>query len=93
MNNITELVNGIKNVGTGGWDSLKTIASFLNYVMHPNLIVSALWDYTQAYAFWICMLVSMFCAIFYAFGFKKCFKWIPASIAIFTLIKYIGSVF
>ena len=93
MNDISTLVKGIKNIGSEGWQSLKTIAHFLNYIIHPSLIVSALWTYTQAYAFWICLMVAMFSAIFYALGFKKCFKWIPASIAIFTLIKYIGSVF
>lgn len=93
MNDISTLVKGIKNVGEGGWDSLKTIASFLNFIIHPSLIVSALWHFTEAYAFWICLMVAMISAIFYAFGFKKCFKWIPSSMAIFALIKYIGSVF
>jgi len=93
MNNITSLVDGIKNVGVGGWNSLKTIADFLNYLMHPGLIVSALWSYTQVYAFWICLLVAMLCAVFYSLGFKKCGKFVPASMAIFTLIKMIGSAF
>ncbi|MBU3112021.1 hypothetical protein [Clostridium lacusfryxellense] len=93
MNNITSLVEGIKGAGADGWDSLKTIAKFLNYLMHPSLIVSALWNYTQAYAFWICLLLAMLAAIFYGLGFKKCAKWIPGSIAIFTLIKTIGGAF
>ena len=93
MNNINALVDGIKNVGVGGWNSLKTIAEFLNYILHPSLIVGALWNYTQVYAFWICLMVAMFCSIFYALGFKKCAKFIPASFAVFTLIKMIGSAF
>lgn len=91
MNKITTLVAGVKNVSVDGWDSLKTIAQFLNFIMHPGLIIHALWTYTLAYAFWICLIVALFSAVFYAFGFKKCLKFIPGSMAIYTLIRMIGS--
>lgn len=93
MNNITSLVEGVKDIGAGGWDALKTIAKFFNYVMHPGLAIHALWNYTLAYAFWICLLVAMISMIFYALGFKKCAKWIPGSFAIYTLIRVIGGTF
>lgn len=93
MNNIKSLIDGAKSISSDGWDSLKTIAQFLNYVMHPGLAIHALWNYTVAYAFWICLLICLLAAVFYALGFKKCAKWIPGSIAIFTLIKTIGGSF
>ncbi|MBZ9633104.1 hypothetical protein [Clostridium sp. FP1] len=91
MNNITELVKGLKDVGVGGWDAIKSIGKFLNFLMHPSLIIKALWDYTLIYSFWICLFVAMLAAIFYALGFKKCAKYIPGSIAVYTLIKMLGS--
>lgn len=93
MNKITALVETIKDTGTGMTDSLKTIASFLNYVLHPGLAIHALWNFIAAYAFWICLIMCLLATVFYALGFKKCAKWIPGSIAIFTLIKTIGGAF
>lgn len=93
MNNIKAFIDGAKAISTDGWDSLKTIAQFFNYLMHPSLIVSALWHFTMAYAFWICLLVAMLSMIFYAIGFKKCAKFIPGSISLFILLKMIGSAF
>ncbi|MBU3098405.1 MULTISPECIES: hypothetical protein [Clostridium] len=93
MNNITTLVDGIKNVGADGWNSLKTIATFLNYMIHPSLVVKLLWNYTQIYSFWVCLFIAMFSIIFYGLGFKKFIKYVPGSIAVYTLIKMIGSAF
>jgi|GEM_PF-7026593 len=93
MNNITALVEGTKNIGVAGWDSLKTIAKFLNYLMHPSMIISALWEYTQAYAFWVCLFVALGSMLMYGFGFKKFAKYVPFSLAIYSFIKYIGSAF
>lgn len=93
MNNITGLLEGIKNVSSAGWESLKTIADFLNFIIHPSLVVHALWNFTQVYAFWICLLVAMLAAVFYALGFKRFAKWIPGSMAVFTLLKMLGSAF
>ena len=93
MNKITTLIDGVKSLGSDGMNSLKTISTFFNYLMHPSLVVNALWQYTLVYSFWICLLVAMLCAVFYALGFKKCGKFIPASMAIYTLILTIGSAF
>jgi len=93
MNNITGLIKGVKNVGASGWDSLKTIATFLNYLMHPSMVVKALWEYTLAYSFWICSIIAVLSVVFYAIGFKKCAKFIPGSLAVYALIKMIGSAF
>jgi len=93
MNNITELIKGTKDIGVDGWNAIKTIGSFLNYVMHPDLAMRALWGFAQVYAFWICLFVALGSMLMYAFGFKKFAKYVPFSIAIFSLIKYIGSAF
>jgi hypothetical protein len=91
MNNIKAFVDGVKSIGNDGWNSLKTIADFLNYLMHPSLVISALWKYTQIYAFWICLLVAIISIICYSFGFKKFAKYVPASLAVYSFIKFIGS--
>ena len=93
MNNITNLIDGVKNVTASGWDSLKTIADFLNFIIHPSLIIQALWNFTETYAFWVCLLIAILAAVFYALGFKKFAKYIPGSMAVFTLIKMLGSAF
>lgn len=90
MNNIAELV---KNIGTDGWGAIKTIGNFLNYIIHPSLIIKALWQYTQVYAFWICLFVALASMIMYGFGFKKFAKYVPFSMAAYSFIKYIGSAF
>ena len=91
MNNITSLISTVKGASVDGWDSLKTIASFLNYIIHPSLAVHALWQYTVIYSFWICLFVAMFSMVFYTLGFKKCAKFIPGAMAFYTLIKMIAS--
>lgn len=92
MNNITALVDTVKNAGTSGWNSLKTIATFLNYVMHPSLVINALWGFTQAYAFWICLLIAMICALLSAVGCKKLTKFIPVSAIVYAIIKSVGAI-
>lgn len=93
MNNITGLLEGIKDIGVDSWVALQSIGRFLNYIMHPSSIISALWQFTLAYAFWICLFVALLSAVFTVFGFKKCFKYIPFSMSIYTLIRMIGSAF
>ena len=92
MNNITSLVANVKGAGVDGWNSLKTIATFLNYLMHPGLVIHALWNYTLAYSFWICLIVAILATILYAIGFRKCLKFVPLSMIVYSLIKTIGSV-
>lgn len=93
MNNIENLLVGIKDIGVDGWNAIKTIGEFLNYLMHPGLIFSALWEYTQLYAFWICLLVAIISLLLYSFGFKKFAKYAPVSMAAYSFIKFIGSAF
>lgn len=75
------------------WQAIKTIGKFLNYLIHPGLVLKALWKYTIIYSFWICMFVALISMVLYALGFKKYAKYVPGSIAIYTLIKMIASGF
>lgn len=93
MGNTKNIIDGLKSAGSGGWNAIKTIADFLYYLMHPGLIVQALWHYTVIYSFWICMFVALISAILYGLGFKKCAKYVPTSIAIYTLIKMLACAF
>ena len=93
MNNIKSFIEATKDIGADGWNAIKTIGEFLNYLMHPGLIFSALWEYTKIYAFWICLLLAIISMILYSFGFKKFAKYAPASLAAYSFIKYIGSAF
>jgi len=44
-------------------------------------------------SYWVCLSVALFSLIFYAIGFKRCAKYAPASIAVYALIKMLGSAF
>lgn len=81
----------IKDISGDCWDALKTIAKFLNYLMHPSLIFKGLWYYTQLYSFWICLFIALISAILYGFGFKKFGKYVPFSLAIYSLIRMIAT--
>jgi len=74
-------------------NSIDTIGKFLNYVMHPSLILKGLWNYTVIYSFWVCMFTALIAIIMYALGFKKYAKYAPASIAIYTFIRMLASAF
>ena len=93
MNNISGLIEGLKSIGTDGWAAIKTIGSFLNYIIHPSLIIKVLWQFTQVYSFWVCLFVALASMLMYSFGFKKFAKYVPFSIAAYSFIKYIGSAF
>ncbi|WP_238886361.1 hypothetical protein [Clostridium sp. YIM B02551] len=93
MNSIKEIVDLAKGIGSDGWNTLKTIAKFLNYLMHPKLIIQALWHFIDIYSFWICLAVALVCIILYGLGYKKFAKYVPTSMAIYSLIKVIGSAF
>lgn len=86
-------IESLKGAGVDGWNAIKTIGSFLNYIVHPSLAVKALWGFTQVYSFWICLFVAIGSMLMYSFGFKKFAKYVPFSIAIYSFIKYIGSAF
>lgn len=93
MNNIKTLIDGIKGIGTDGWDAIKTIAKFLNYLMRPGLVFHMLWETIVMYSFWICLFVSLFALVFSTLGFKKLLKFVPGSLAVYFLIQMIGSAF
>jgi len=93
MNNISTLVENVKDIGVDNWNALKTIGSFLNYIIHPSLAIHALWGFTQVYSFWICLFVAMGSMLMYGFGFKKFAKYVPFSMVIYGFIKFIGSAF
>lgn len=79
LNNINENLIGIKN--------------FLDYVLHPSRIFIALWNWTFAMSFWICLFIALFSLISYMAGIKKYAKLMPFSVTIYALIQAIGSVF
>lgn len=74
-------------------ESLDSIAKFLEYIMHPSRIFIALWNWTFAMSFWVCLFVSLFALISYLCGFKKYAKLMPFSVTIYALIQAIGSAF
>lgn len=90
MGSIKGLIEGVKDVGVGGWNSIKTIADFFFYLMHPGMILQALWKYTVIYSYWVCLVVALLSIIFYVLGNKKAAKFIPGSFAIYALIKAIS---
>lgn len=71
-------------------EELKIIGKLL---LNPSLIFKGLWDYTVAYSFWVCLLVALLAAVFYALGFKKCAKFVPGSMVVYSLIRMIASAF
>jgi len=93
MEDIKAIIEFTRDIGVDGWNALKTIGTFLNYLLHPSLIIKALWTYTNIYAYWVCLFIAIFALILNGIGYKKFTKFIPGSIAIYSLIKLIGSVF
>lgn len=73
-------------------EPLKTIQSFLDYILHPSKIFMLLWHWTLQYSYLICLLICVSAILLYIFGFKKSGKWIPFSIGIYTVLQAIGSV-
>jgi len=93
MNNIKDIVEGIQSIGGDGWEAIKNIGKFLNYLMHPSLIFAGLWHYTVIYSLWVCMFVALVSVVLYALGYKKLAKYAPTSVIVYTLIKAISSAF
>ena len=91
--NITYPAPVVASILGAEWESLKTIGHFLNFLIHPSMILQGLWNFTVVYSYWVCLLVAMLAAIFYVLGFKKCAKYIPGSIAIYVLIQMLKDVF
>lgn len=87
------VIEGLKTAGGDGWSAIKTIASFLNYLMHPGLIFQGLWQFIVMYSFWICMFIALISLILYSFGFRKFAKYVPFSISIYVLIKMLVGAF
>lgn len=73
-------------------ESLKTIAKFFDYIMHPAKVILILWNTTLQLSFIICLSICLASILLYIFGNKKYAKWAPISIGIYTLIQAIGSV-
>lgn len=83
----------ISSMGNDSWEAIKTIGKFLNYIMHPSLILMGLWKYTVIYSFWVCLVISLVSLILYAIGFKKLGKYVPLSLVAYSFIKMIASAF
>jgi len=71
-------------------ESLKNISTVAMYLLHPGMIFQALWNYTVIYSYWVFLIIALLACVFYALGFKKCAKYIPASAAVYILIKAIA---
>lgn len=90
---MSDLIELLKNIGSDGWEAIKAIGKFLYYLMHPKLLLAVLWHCIELYSFWICLFVALIAFVFYSLGFKKMAKFIPGSIAIYTLIRMIAGAF
>jgi hypothetical protein len=93
MNNISNVLDGLKSAGNDGWNAIKTIAEFLNYLMHPGMIFRSLWNFIVLYSYWICLFVALISLVLYSLGFKRFAKYLPASVSIYVLIKMLAGVF
>lgn len=71
-------------------ESLKAIASLVDYLLHPTKILVSFWNFTWEISFLICLCVALISLIFYICGKKKAAKYIPCSLIVYTIIQAIG---
>lgn len=61
-------------------NSLKTIATFFNYIMHPTKILLLLWNWTFQLSYFICLLIALFGFFMVVSGNKDYKKYIGGGI-------------
>ena len=72
-------------------ESIKNIGTMAMYITHPGMILLAAWNFTVSISFWLFMFTCLISLILYGLGNKKCAKYVPTSIALYTLISMIAS--
>jgi len=93
--NIVDVSNktmGLKGTLDSISEPLKTIQSFLDFLLHPTKIFILMWHWTLEYSYLICLIMCIIGTLLYILGRKKSGKLIPISIGFYTLIQAIGSV-
>lgn len=80
------LIEYIKEIA----EPLKTIAKFLDYLMHPGKILFFILNWTIEWSYYICLIAALISFILYMLGDKKKFKYIPISIVVYALLQAIG---
>lgn len=73
-------------------ESLKSIANFVDLVIHPAKIFILVWNWTVEWSYLICLLLAIFSILSYILGHKKFAKLAPASMVIYTILQAIGKV-
>lgn len=73
-------------------ESLKSIAEFIDLILHPVKIFILIWNWTVEWSYIVCLLLAMFSILSYILGHKKYAKLAPTSIVIYTILQAIGKV-
>lgn len=71
-------------------EPLKTIAKFLDYIMHPGKILFFILNWTIEWSYFLCLIVALAAFILYILGDKGKLKYIPISITVYILLQAIG---
>lgn len=71
-------------------EPLKTIAKFLDYIMHPGKVLFLILNWTIEWSYFLCLIVALAAFILYMLGDKKKLKYIPISITLYILLQAIG---
>jgi hypothetical protein len=73
-------------------ENIKKIADALDYIIHPVKILGAIWNSIVDISYAVCLTMCIASVLLYVFGFKKCAKLAPFSLALYTLLQAIGKV-
>lgn len=97
LENLNPLSWDFSNLNPANWtmlkdisESLKSIATLVDYLLHPTKILVSFWNFTWEISFLICLCIALISLIFYICGKKKAAKYIPYSIIVYTIIQAIG---
>lgn len=71
-------------------ESIEKIAEVCNYLLHPSLIVKAIWTSTVASSYYVCTLLALFGIVCWWFGVKKYSKLVPVSVFSYIFIQYLN---
>lgn len=71
-------------------ESLKTIAEFCKFIIHPSKLLLLFWNWTYELSYFICLLVALFGFFMAITGNKKFKKYIGGSIVSYFLINILN---
>lgn len=71
----------------------KGVETFNNYITHPALIGKAIWSFTVANSYWVCLVIFAGGILFWIYGGKKGAIVSKISLGVFIVIQAINSVF